>query len=244
MRRDLGFTRDPRVILSGRQVLDGLALLRSAFVRLDDYRLETAAQAILGKGKLFSAEHRGHEIETAWRDDPARLVAYNLNDARLVRRDPRAHGAGRADGPAEPAHRHAARPRRRADRLGRLPLPRRAPRARPRGAVGPHRGRPGHRDRRGPRPRLGPRPLPEHPRLRLQEPVPEPHPHLQHRSADPRPSGPRGARACRSSARRAAPRSAPTSPASCPSWSPASGRSARRPGSRATRSAPRRRRSS
>ncbi len=84
VRRDLGFTRDPRVILSGRQVLDGLALLRSAFVKLDDYRLDTAAQAILGKGKLFAAEHRGREIEAAWRDDPARLAAYNLNDARLV----------------------------------------------------------------------------------------------------------------------------------------------------------------
>jgi DNA polymerase-2 len=84
VRRDLGFTRDPRVILSGRQVLDGLALLRSAFVKLDDYRLDTAAQVILGKGKLFSAEHRGHEIETAWRENPGRLAAYNLNDARLV----------------------------------------------------------------------------------------------------------------------------------------------------------------
>ncbi len=84
VRRDVGFTRDPRVILSGRQVLDGLALLRSAFVRLDDYRLDTAAQAILGKGKLFLAEHRGQEIEAAWRDDPARLAAYNLHDAQLV----------------------------------------------------------------------------------------------------------------------------------------------------------------
>ena len=84
VRRDLGFTRDPRVILSGRQVLDGLALLRSAFVKLDDYRLDTAAQAILGKGKLFLAEHRGQEIEAAWRDDPARLAAYNLHDAQLV----------------------------------------------------------------------------------------------------------------------------------------------------------------
>ena len=65
VRRDLGFTRDPRVILSGRLVLDGLALLRSAFVRLDDYRLDTAAQALLGKGKLFAAEHRGQEIEAA-----------------------------------------------------------------------------------------------------------------------------------------------------------------------------------
>jgi DNA polymerase-2 len=84
VRRDPGFTRDPRVILVGRQVLDGLALLRSAFFRLDDYRLETAAQAILGKGKLFGAEHRGEEIEAAWREDPARLAAYNLHDARLV----------------------------------------------------------------------------------------------------------------------------------------------------------------
>ncbi|MCI0584605.1 MAG: DNA polymerase II [Chloroflexi bacterium] len=84
VRRDLGFARDPRVILSGRQVLDGLALLRSAFVKLDDYRLDTAARAILGKGKLFLAEQRGAEIEAAWRDDPARLAAYNLNDAQLV----------------------------------------------------------------------------------------------------------------------------------------------------------------
>jgi DNA polymerase-2 len=84
VRRDLGFTRDPRVILSGRQVLDGLALLRSAFVKLDDYRLDTAARVILGKAKLFAAEHRGGEIETAWREDPARLAAYNLHDARLV----------------------------------------------------------------------------------------------------------------------------------------------------------------
>jgi DNA polymerase-2 len=84
VRRDLGFTRDPRVILTGRQVLDGLALLRSAFVKLDDYRLDTAAQALLGKGKLFAAEHRGEEIEAAWRDDPVALAAYNLHDARLV----------------------------------------------------------------------------------------------------------------------------------------------------------------
>jgi DNA polymerase-2 len=84
VRRDPGFTREPRVILAGRQLLDGLALLRSAFVKLDDYRLETAAQAILGKGKLFGPEHRGQEIERAYREDPASLVAYNLHDARLV----------------------------------------------------------------------------------------------------------------------------------------------------------------
>lgn len=84
VRRDQSFTREPRVILAGRQVLDGLALLRSAFIKLDDYRLETAAQAILGAGKLFGPEHRAAEIERAYREDPASLVAYNLHDARLV----------------------------------------------------------------------------------------------------------------------------------------------------------------
>jgi len=84
VRHDLGFTRESRAILCGRQVLDGLALLRGAFIRLDDYRLDTAAQVFLGKRKLFGPEHRGAEIEAAYRDDPARLAAYNLEDARLV----------------------------------------------------------------------------------------------------------------------------------------------------------------
>jgi DNA polymerase-2 len=65
-------------------VLDGLALVRSAFIRLEDYRLDTAAQQLIGKRKLFSGEHRGREIESAYREDPAQLVAYNLQDTRLV----------------------------------------------------------------------------------------------------------------------------------------------------------------
>jgi DNA polymerase-2 len=84
IRRDQTFTRDPRAILSGRQVLDGLALVRSSYIRLEDYRLETAAQTLLGRGKLFKGDDRGTQIERAYRDDPAALVAYNLEDARLV----------------------------------------------------------------------------------------------------------------------------------------------------------------
>ena len=82
--RDQNFTREPRAILFGRQVLDGLALLRGAFVRLEDYRLETAAQTLLGRGKLFAPGDRGADIERAYRTDPASLAAYNLEDARLV----------------------------------------------------------------------------------------------------------------------------------------------------------------
>jgi DNA polymerase-2 len=84
VRRDQSFTRESRVVLGGRQVLDGLALLRGAFLRLEDYRLDTAAQQLLGKRKLIGPEHRGAEIEAAYRTDPARLAAYNLEDARLV----------------------------------------------------------------------------------------------------------------------------------------------------------------
>lgn len=84
VRQDQSFTRESRAVLCGRQVLDGLALIRSAFIRLDDYRLETAAQTLLGKGKLFSGPHRGAQIEDAYRNDPAALVRYNLQDARLV----------------------------------------------------------------------------------------------------------------------------------------------------------------
>ncbi|NUN53719.1 MAG: hypothetical protein HUU06_13180 [Planctomycetaceae bacterium] len=84
LRRDPGFTREGRAVLSGRVVLDGLALVRGAFVRLDDYRLETAAQALLGRGKLLGPDGKGASIEAAYRDDPALLCEYNLEDARLV----------------------------------------------------------------------------------------------------------------------------------------------------------------
>ena len=136
----------PRVILPGAQVLDGLALLRSAFVKLDDYRLDTAAQVILGRAKLFHAEHRGRRSRPRWRRR-ARAARRVQPQRRAARgRDPRAHGAGRADGAAEPPHRHAARPRGRADRRGRLALSRRAPaRAGASRRSVRHRGRPGRR---------------------------------------------------------------------------------------------------
>ena len=58
---------------------------------------------------------------------------------------------------------------------------------RARGRVAPSVHAPEHARRAiagGARARLASRALPEHPRLRLQEPVPEHHPHLQHRPAD------------------------------------------------------------
>jgi DNA polymerase-2 len=82
---DRGFTRQTRAVVAGRMVLDGIALARDA-LKLDDYRLETAAQAVLGRGKLLAGEgpERAGEIERLARDDPAALAAYNREDARLA----------------------------------------------------------------------------------------------------------------------------------------------------------------
>jgi DNA polymerase-2 len=84
LQKDASFTRESRASVFGRQVLDGLSLMRGAFIRLDDYKLETAAQTFLGKGKLIAGEGRHTEIEALYRGDPQRLVDYNLQDARLV----------------------------------------------------------------------------------------------------------------------------------------------------------------
>jgi len=84
LRKDASFTRESRAVVFGRQVLDGLSLMRGAFIRLDDYKLETAAQTFLGKGKLLVGADRHAEIEALYHHDPQRLADYNLQDARLV----------------------------------------------------------------------------------------------------------------------------------------------------------------
>ena len=60
-------------------------LVREA-LRLVDYRLETVARAVLGRGKKIDqdAPDAAREIPRLWREDPEALAAYNLEDARLV----------------------------------------------------------------------------------------------------------------------------------------------------------------
>ncbi|MGE4605972.1 MAG: DNA polymerase II [Myxococcota bacterium] len=83
--QDSSFTRQSRAVIAGRMVLDGIPMVRDA-IRLDDYRLETAAQSLLGRGKLIDAEapDAAAEIGRLYRDEPEALVRYNLEDARLV----------------------------------------------------------------------------------------------------------------------------------------------------------------
>ncbi|MEM9556602.1 MAG: DNA polymerase II [Acidobacteriota bacterium] len=68
----------------GRVVLDGIDLLRSAFVKMDSYSLGHVAREVLGEGKLIEGSDRGEKIQQAYAEDRQLLVDYNLLDARLV----------------------------------------------------------------------------------------------------------------------------------------------------------------
>ena len=90
--RERAFWGRSRADMTGRVVLDGIDLLRSSFVRLDDYRLDTAARAILGEGKValgsgeapVASHERAEAITRIYHDDLPRFVRYNLADARLA----------------------------------------------------------------------------------------------------------------------------------------------------------------
>jgi DNA polymerase II len=76
-----------KAIVPGRQVLDGLWLARMAGMGLEDYRLETVAQSVLGRGKRIDelpGETRTAAVERLYRQDPESLCAYCLEDTRLA----------------------------------------------------------------------------------------------------------------------------------------------------------------
>jgi DNA polymerase-2 len=82
---DQGPFAQSRADVPGRMVLDGIPLVRDA-LKLPDYRLETVARAVLGRGKRIDQEvpDAAAEILRLWREEPEALAAYNLEDARLV----------------------------------------------------------------------------------------------------------------------------------------------------------------
>jgi DNA polymerase-2 len=73
-----------RAQIVGRVVLDGIQLLRGAFVKVERYGLNAVAHEILGRGKTITGPDRAGEILTAFEEDRPHLVRYNLNDAKLV----------------------------------------------------------------------------------------------------------------------------------------------------------------
>ncbi len=83
--RPMGGARDARqASIPGRMVLDGIRLLRGAFVRMDDYGLDAVARTVLGEGKTLSGRGRADLILRLFEEDRERLVLYNRTDARLA----------------------------------------------------------------------------------------------------------------------------------------------------------------
>jgi DNA polymerase II len=79
--------RRSKAIVPGRQVLDGMWLVRIAGMGLEDYRLETAAKSVLGRGKRIDelpGESRTAAVERLYREEPDKLCEYCLEDTRLA----------------------------------------------------------------------------------------------------------------------------------------------------------------
>ena len=73
-------------IIPGRLVLDGIALLRGAFVRMGDYSLDAVARKVLGEGKALAgdADDRVGEILRNYAHDLPAFCRYARTDARLA----------------------------------------------------------------------------------------------------------------------------------------------------------------
>ncbi|MDX1385302.1 MAG: DNA polymerase II, partial [Thermoanaerobaculia bacterium] len=70
--------------IPGRVVLDGVRLLRGAFIRMESYALDAVARKALGEGKTIHGRDRVGEILRTYREDREAFVRYNLKDAQLV----------------------------------------------------------------------------------------------------------------------------------------------------------------
>lgn len=77
-----------RMVLPGRQVVDAMRIVRAIPRRFDDYRLDTIARKILGRGKTFDIakeETAPEAILKAYENDRRDFCEYVLEDSRLVR---------------------------------------------------------------------------------------------------------------------------------------------------------------
>ncbi len=72
--------------IPGRAALDGISMLRSAYVQTEGYALATVAQKILGSKKLIETTglEKVAEITRLFKEDKKNLAEYNLQDTRLV----------------------------------------------------------------------------------------------------------------------------------------------------------------
>jgi DNA polymerase-2 len=86
IRKAEGYFGSGQATIPGRLVLDGIDLLRGAFVRMEDYSLDAVAREVLGEGKAVKGDVRDRigEIVHNYRHDLAAFALYARTDARLA----------------------------------------------------------------------------------------------------------------------------------------------------------------
>jgi DNA polymerase-2 len=86
IRRAEGYFGSGQATIPGRLVLDGIDLLRGAFVRMEDYSLDAVAREVLGEGKALesNAKDRLAEIIHNYRHNLPAFALYARTDARLA----------------------------------------------------------------------------------------------------------------------------------------------------------------
>jgi DNA polymerase-2 len=86
IRKPEGYFGSGQASIPGRLVLDGIDLLRGAFIRMDDYSLDAVAREVLGEGKAVAAPARERlaEILHNYENDLPAFALYARTDARLA----------------------------------------------------------------------------------------------------------------------------------------------------------------
>ena len=97
LRIESNFFKSSSINIPGRQVLDGINLIRDPLIKeapsikfadFESFTLEDVSQAILGKGKLLKGKDRHKEIESLYKTHTEKslqtLAEYNLIDCELV----------------------------------------------------------------------------------------------------------------------------------------------------------------
>ena len=86
LRSAQGYFGSGQATIPGRLVLDGMDLVRGAFIRFDDYSLDGVAGEVLGEGKveMGAGADRAEDILARYQDDLETFAAYARTDARLA----------------------------------------------------------------------------------------------------------------------------------------------------------------
>ena len=81
-----GYFGSGQATIPGRLVLDGIDLMRGAFMRMDEYSLDAVARNVLGEGKALTgdAHDRVGEILRNYAEDLEAFARYARTDARLA----------------------------------------------------------------------------------------------------------------------------------------------------------------